>query len=146
MRKIHSLKAICATALAVLIYACSFIYFAATAQDTPQSTAKPTATPAPIIEEKKKPVILEKPQLLELNNLELRQENARLKAEAAIPQAVKDEMKAVNEALDKFWAERGIKRDELRTKWVGSEGVGGAIILTPVAEPEKKVESPAPKK
>lgn len=122
---------------------------------TAQEVAKnaPAATPTPALgfsetskidEKKPKPVILEKPSLLELSNLELRLENARLKAEAAIPQAVKDEMKKIGEELDRFWADRGIKRDELRTKWQGSEGVNGAVILTPVEE--KKVETPAPKK
>lgn len=115
------------------------------AQDAPQATAKPSATPAPVIEEKKaKGVIVEKDALLLLSNLELRMENARLKAEAAIPQSVKDEMKAIGTELDKFWAERGIRREELATKWQGSQGVNGAIILTPA--PDKPVETPAPKK
>jgi hypothetical protein len=128
----------------------------ALAQDAPKNAPAPTATPAPVmktgsspggpisIEDKKsKPVILEKPQLLELSNLELRLENARLKAEAAIPQAVKDEMKKIGEELDRFWADRGIKRDELATKWQGSKGVDGAVILTPVSE---KPVAPAPEK
>lgn len=111
----------------------------------PIPAAKPTATP-PVVEDKKpKPVILEKAQLLELNNLELRLENARLKAEAAIPQTVKDEMKNIGTELDKFWAERGIKREELSTKWSAANGVNGAVILQPIGD-EKKPEPPAPKK
>lgn len=114
------------------------------AQEAPKNALAATPTPAPVIEEKKpKPVILEKPSLLELSNLELRLENARLKAEAAIPQAVKDEMKAVGTELDKFWADRGIKREELATKWKASNGQQGAVILQPVSE---KPVAPAPEK
>jgi len=121
------LKAVLATVPAVLILTCSIIYQTASAQDAPQATAKPSATPAPVVEEKKKPVILEKDKLIDLKDKEQRLETLKLQTRLAEVE------------LDNFWLEFGIKRNELAGKWTGSQGVNGAIILTPVTE------KPAPK-
>lgn len=103
--------------------------------------------PAPKAEEKSKapaPIILDKTKLLELTNLRLALENAQLKATAAIPVELKKAIEDSSTALGKFWQAVGVNPEELATKWKASDGLDGAIILTPVV-PDKKEVAPAPK-
>lgn len=87
------------------------------------------------------PIILDKVKLEKLRLLQLEQENAQLKADAAIPQELKTAIKNAGEALNKFWSDAGVKADE---KYERSEGVDGAIILTPVKK-DSAAATPAPK-
>lgn len=113
------------------------------AQDVAKNT--PPKAPAKIEEAKPKPIILDKVKLLELSNLRLALENAQLKAQAAIPAELAKGMKDAGDAVGKFWQSVGINPDELSTKWTATNGVDGAIILTPV-EPKKEVAPTAPPK
>ncbi len=105
-----------------------------------QDVAKnsPPKSSAKVEESKPKPIILDKVKLLELSNLRLVLENAQLKVQAAIPADLTKAMKDAGDAVAKFWQTVGINPEELATKWQATNGVDGAVILTPV-EPKKDV-------
>ena len=106
----------------------------AVAQDVAANNAKP----APKVEEKAKPVIIPNSKRQEWAIISLQLENAKLKAEAAVPPEIKKAVKDANDALDAFWKGVGVNPAEITTKWDISDGQNGDIILTP-----KKVETPA---
>lgn len=102
---------------------------------------KAAVNPAPKIEEKAKPVVIPNTKRQEWAIISLQLENAKLKAEAAVPAEIKKAVKDANDALDAFWKGIGVNPAELTTKWDVSDGQNGDIILTPKVE--KKVEPPA---
>ena len=142
MRKIYSLKAICATALAVLIYACSFVYFAATAQDVPQSAAKPSATPAPKIDSA--PVIVSREYVLEAELMDTQLKLLVTQLNGLIPEETKKKMadfekeiKELQARQEKFFIEKiKIPMADLKD-YERQQGQNGDVILRKKA-PEKK--------
>lgn len=90
------------------------------------------------VEENTKPVIIPNAKRQEWAIISLQLENAKLKAEAAVPAEIKKAVKDANDALDAFWKGIGVNPAELATKWDISDGQNGDIILTPKAE--KKIE------
>jgi hypothetical protein len=108
----------------------------AMAQDV---AANKPAKPA-VKEEKPKPVILEQAKLQELRLVTLEQENLQLKLQQLQAQAerLQADAKKADEAITAFWKTVGINRAELATKWEASNGVNGAIILTPKADAKEE--------
>lgn len=83
--------------------------------------------------DKPKPVILDQAKLQELRLVTLEQENLQLKLQQLQAQVEKlqaDARKA-DDAITAFWKTVGVNRADLATKWEASNGVNGAIILTP---------------
>jgi hypothetical protein len=123
-----------------LIFIIAFILlapFVALAQDQPtKASDKPIETAKP--SEKAKRVILDKEKVAQWRILSLEIENARLKAEAAIPADLVAAVKAANTALTEFWKAVGIPPETL-SNYTLSEGVDGAKILT-----KKEVPAPTP--
>ena len=90
------------------------------------------------VEEKAKPVIIPNSKRQEWTIISLQLENAKLKAEAAVPAEIKKAVKDADEALAAFWKGVGINPAEIQTRWDVSDGQNGDIILTP--KTEKKIE------
>lgn len=99
---------------------------------------KTAVSPSPKVEEKAKPVIIPNSKRQEWAIISLQLENAKLRAEAAVPAEIKKAVKDANDALDAFWKGVGVNPAELTAKWDISDGQNGDIILTP-----KKIEPPA---
>lgn len=121
----------------------------AQAQDAPKNTPAPTATPAPVkdlgfsksADEKDKPIIVTRVQILESENLALKLQNAQLAATAAIPAELKKAVDEAQKALDEFYEKKiGVSRTAL-SQYEISDGVDGALILRkkpPVAPTAEK--------
>ena len=119
-----------------LIVLCLLLPSYATAQDV--AANKPVK---PVVkEEKPKPVILDQAKLQELRLVTLEQENLQLKLQQLQAQAerLQADAKKADEAITAFWRTVGINRAELATKWEASNGVNGAIILTPKADAKEE--------
>jgi hypothetical protein len=86
-------------------------------------------------EENTKPVIIPNAKRQEWAIISLRLENAKLKAEAAIPAEMKKAVQDANNDLAAFWKGIGIDPADIPAKWTPSDGQNGDIILTP-----KKIE------
>lgn len=87
------------------------------------------------VEENTKPVIIPNAKRQEWAIISLRLENAKLKAEAAIPAEMKKAVQDANNDLTAFWKGIGIDPADIPAKWTPSDGQNGDIILTP-----KKIE------
>lgn len=119
----------------ILFVLCLILPSYAMAQDV--AANKPVK---PVVkEEKPKPVILDTAKLLELRLVTLEQENLQLKQQLQAIQSerLQADAKKADEAITAFWRTVGINRAELATKWEASNGVNGAIILTPKEEAKK---------
>jgi hypothetical protein len=96
---------------------------------------KNVSSTAPKPEENTKPVIIPNAKRQEWAIISLRLENAKLKAEAAIPAEMKKAVQDANNDLAAFWKGIGIDPADIPAKWTPSDGQNGDIILTP-----KKIE------
>jgi len=114
-------------------------YAMAQSASAPSSIVVPNGSlTTPKAEENTKPIIIPNTKKQEWAILSLQLENAKLKAEAAVPAEVKKAIKDANDGLDAFWKSIGINPTEIPTKWNVSDGQNGDIILTP-----KKIEEKA---
>lgn len=143
MRKIHSLRATSITALAVLLYACAFVFTVTAQEPIAKNAPAPTAATAPKIEEgKDKPIIVTKAQIEKSDSLAKDLKIAQLEANLAIPPELKARVDAAQKALDEYYTkEIGIARDKL-SEYEISNGVDGALILRKKAA----AAAPAPEK
>ena len=113
----------------ILFVLCLLLPSYAMAQDVAASTPVKSVSN----EEKPKPVILDTAKLQELRLATLERENLQLKL-----QQLQADAKKADEAITAFWKTVGINRAELETKWEASNGVNGAIILTPKADAKEE--------
>lgn len=76
-------------------------------------------------------ITLSKAQVMEIRALQAELRAAQLEAENAIPQKLKDQVKASNDAISSFWKGIGVDGTKL-TEWQPVQREDGSIVLTKV--------------